>query len=68
MRFLDKGKVVVIDGYVFNEVDKMPTINDIFTNSFGYTFKITDIINRYNKNCFSVVIDDEDCIDVYYEK
>jgi hypothetical protein len=66
MRFKQNGKTIFIDGYAFNEVDKKPEINDIYVNSFGYKFKITDVINRYNKNCFSVVIDNEDFIDVYY--
>lgn len=67
MKFLKNGKTKVIDGYIFNEVDVMPKVGDIYTNSFGYTFKITDIVNRYNDNCFSVVIDNEDFIDVYFE-
>lgn len=66
MKFLQNGKTKIIDGYIFNEVDKKPEVGDTYVNSFGYEFKITDVIHRY-KNCFSVVIDDEDFIDVYYK-
>ena len=64
---MQKGKTKIVDGYIFNEVDKKPEVGDTYVNSFGYEFKITDVFQRYDNNHFSVVIDNDSCIEVYYK-
>ena len=66
MKFLEKGKMKIVCDYgIFNEVDAMPKTGDTFTNSLGYNFKIVNVYNR-GKNCFCVLLDNNDFLDVYF--
>lgn len=66
MRFIATGKTIIKNDGIFNEVDVMPKINDIYTTGFGFTFIITNIYNRYD-NCYSVELDNDMIIDCYYD-
>lgn len=67
MKFLEKGKTIFESNYIFNEVDKKPKVNDVYINSLGCSFLITDVIELYGRNCYYVEIDGEAVINAYFK-